>query len=115
VSLTIHHETLAWPEAVLVASDRVSAGSPATSTYVLNGSDSTEAGLWKVTPGEFLTDHVGYVEVIYVLQGKGHLIPEAGDTINLTAGTAVVLEDGWRGRWHVEETLTKLYAITRTN
>lgn len=110
---TVRVETsgIDWPDDVAIASQRVIAGAPAASTFVVESAAGRELGLWRVAPGEFTTEHAGFVEFIHVLSGAGRLLGDDGSTIELHAGVVVLLERGWKGRWVVEETLTKVYAV----
>lgn len=100
-----------WPEAEPIAADRITSGSPATSTLSLHSDDHARFGLWYATPGAFSTDHAGYEEFIQVLDGAGSLVHDDGTTIPLKPGILVHLEDGWRGRWVIDKTLIKSYTI----
>lgn len=100
-----------WPAAQPVERARVVAGAPDTSTLVLHRDSRTEAGLWKASPGEFTTVRQGCTEFITIDAGRGRLVHDNGQAIELHPHTVVVLEDGWTGRWIVEETVVKSYAI----
>lgn len=100
-----------WPEDLAIAAERVVAGAPAASTFVIEDTPTHQLGLWRVTPGEFLTDHAGYAEYIHVLSGVGRLIDEDGVVMELGPGVTVLLQPGWKGRWIVEETITKVYTV----
>lgn len=102
-----------WPEAVLIAADRVEAGAPAAQTMVTASAHGGETGFWRVTPGDFTTDHRGYVEFFHVLEGAGELLRDDGTVLPLSPGVSVTMEDGWRGRWVVRSTLVKVYAILK--
>ena len=100
-----------WPGPVAISPERVISGSPSASTYVLYRDSRTEAGLWKVGPGEFTTRLTGYREFIHIVEGAGQLIHDDGDTIELSAGTVVALPEGWSGRWRITAPLVKSYSI----
>jgi uncharacterized cupin superfamily protein len=106
-----HFDDVPWPEAERIATDRVLSGSPEASTLVLHKDDRCETGVWRVTPGEFTTVHEGYVEAVTITAGRGRLIDDEGTVTELTPGTVAVLENGWRGRWAVDETIVKSYAV----
>lgn len=113
MTTVMHTSALGWPPSDPIDAERVVAGSPQASTFVLFSSGSTEVGLWRVTPGEFATTHAGYVEVIHVLEGEGQLVHEGGEAFALRPGAVLVLEDGWCGRWVIRQTLVKSYTVTR--
>ncbi|SJM64506.1 cupin domain-containing protein [Gulosibacter sp. 10] len=100
-----------WPAAEAIASDRVRSGSPEASTLVLHEGSGRQVGLWTVSPGEFTTDHTGYVEYVHIIQGRGRLVDEAGNAIELRPGITVLMESGWKGRWVVEEQITKSFTV----
>lgn len=100
-----------WPSPVAIAAERVLAGAPAASTFVLEDSPRAQFGLWRVTAGEFVTEHAGYTEFIQVLDGQGELIDDDGRILELRPGTTVLMQPGWKGRWKVRDTITKVYTI----
>ncbi|MGO4806451.1 cupin domain-containing protein [Arthrobacter sp. 2MCAF15] len=103
--------TVQWPKKVAISPERVISGSPSASTFVLYRDSRTEAGLWKVEPGEFTTRLTGYREFIHIVEGAGQLIHDDGETIDLRAGTVVALPEGWAGRWRITAPLVKSYSI----
>lgn len=107
----IDYTNVDWPEPASIAPDRVIAGAPVARTLVLEDSPTHQLGLWQVSAGEFLTDHSGYTEYIHIVSGFGQLIDGAGEATNLTPGTTVLMQPGWKGRWVVRETITKVYTI----
>lgn len=100
-----------WPATQPVDRHRVLSGAPETRTLVLHRDTRVELGLWKATRGEFTTVRQGCIEFITLESGRGQLIHDNGEVIELRPDTVVVLEDGWAGRWIVEETIVKTYAI----
>ncbi|BCW05762.1 cupin domain-containing protein [Arthrobacter sp. NtRootA1] len=106
-------DDIQWPEQVPISPERVLSGAPSASTLVLYGDPGTEAGLWKVTPGEFTTKLTGYREFIHIVDGQGQPIDDQGHETNLRAGTIVALPEGWAGRWSVQTELVKSYSIVR--
>lgn len=103
-----------WPEPVEIAAERVIAGTPVASTLVLEDGASYQLGLWRVTSGEFHTDHAGYLEYIHIVTGSGQLVDQAGAVTELSPGKTVLMQPGWKGRWLVNETITKVYTIINT-
>lgn len=102
-----------WPPHEPIASHRVISGTPVASTVVTGASGESEVGLWRVTEGEFTTDHVGYVEFMHIVEGNGELVHEDGKVLALTPGTTITMGD-WRGRWVVRTPIVKAYAILRS-
>ncbi|HEV7184161.1 MAG: cupin domain-containing protein [Actinomycetales bacterium] len=111
MTTSLSFDGIEWPAATAVPADRVSAGSPATSTFVLHSENGTEAGLWRVTPGEFSTIHRGYTEIIVIHDGDGELVDDDGSALPLRPGAIIMLEDGWSGCWVIRRTVTKSYTI----
>jgi uncharacterized cupin superfamily protein len=103
-----------WPQDVAIAPERIITGSPMASTLQTAKSATGETGLWRCTPGEFTTHHEGYVEFIHIVEGEGDLIHDNGDVLRLTPGTTITMDDGWKGRWDIRQTLVKAYAILDT-
>jgi uncharacterized cupin superfamily protein len=104
-------DDVTWPEGQPIASERVLSGAPRASTVVLHKDERCEVGLWQVSPGEFTTVHQGYVESVTIASGRGRLVHDDGTVTELGPGSVAVLEEGWAGRWVVEETIVKSYAV----
>ncbi|MFU8850420.1 cupin domain-containing protein [Micromonospora sp. SL1-18] len=100
-----------WPE--LQPDPRAVVGDPQTRTITLVDSGNHEAGLWECTPGEFASDHRGYIEFIHVIDGDADLVGDDGSVVTLAPGTIVTIPDGWSGRWRVRRTVVKSFAIIR--
>lgn len=100
-----------WPEPEAIAAERIVSGNPVASTLVLRDDPGHQLGLWHVTEGSFRTDHAGYVEYIHILAGRGQLVDEEDNVINLEPGVTVLMDAGWRGRWIVHEAIIKTYTI----
>ena len=67
-----------------------------------------QVGIWEITPG-VVTD-VEADEFFVVLAGQATLtIEDDGTVIYLRPGSLVRLSAGMRTRWHVTETLRKVY------
>jgi uncharacterized cupin superfamily protein len=108
---TTHFDDVVWPEAHPIASERVISGSPQANTLVLFKDERSELGLWQISPGVFTTIHDGYVESVTIASGRGRLVHDDGTVTELRPGSVAVLEQGWAGRWVVEETIVKSYAV----
>jgi uncharacterized protein len=48
---------------------------------------------------------------MYVLRGEGTVTSADGATLELRPGVSFVARPGWRGSWHVRETIRKIYVI----
>ena len=68
---------------------------------------TAEVGLWEMAPG---VDHDTEVdEVFVVLAGRGTVLFEDGERVELRPGVAVRLRAGEQTTWTVTETLRKVY------
>jgi uncharacterized cupin superfamily protein len=88
-------------------------GTPQASLHAVHDDGRHQFGLWTCTPGEFRSDHRGYVEYSQILAGEADLIGDDGVTHTVRAGDAVMFPDGWTGRWRVTHTIRKTFAIVR--
>jgi uncharacterized protein len=104
-------QSIVWPAAVAIASERVVNGAPTAATLVLKDAPTHQLGLWRVSPGAFYTDHTGYSEYVHILEGAGQLIDEDGTATELKPGVTVLMREGWRGRWVVTESIIKVFTI----
>ncbi|MFK0005055.1 cupin domain-containing protein [Paenarthrobacter sp. NPDC090522] len=111
---TINVAETEWPARVKIPAHRILTGAPAASTLTLEESGTHQLGLWQVTPGAFTTDHAGYLEYIHVTKGRGRLVSDTGVVQELSPGTTTVIPVDWKGRWEIDNTLTKVYTIIRT-
>ncbi len=94
------------------AAEQVVTGAPTSGWLRLSGIDGIEVGIWEMTPGTI--SDVEADEVLCVLAGRAlveFLDPPAAP-IELRPGSLVRLQDGWRTRWTVTETVRKI-AVTR--
>lgn len=102
-----------WPDFVAMPENRIVYGEPSHSTAVISDEDNIQLGFWRGTPGAFSTDHAGYLEFVYIVEGRGRLVAEDGTIEDLSPGKAVVMPFNWVGRWEIEETITKVFSIVR--
>lgn len=70
-----------------------------------------DVGIWECTPGRFSATRDGYSEICVLLSGRVTLEVEGQKPIPLCAGDTFVTPSGWRGTWHVHETVRKIYVI----
>jgi uncharacterized cupin superfamily protein len=94
------------------AADRVIAGAPRFRTWTFEESadGKTFAGVWESTPG---TWRISYDEWEYcsILSGVSVLTRDGGPPERVTAGSAFVVQPGFRGTWEVVETTRKLFVV----
>lgn len=104
-------DSLNWPALQPVDAVRVVAGSPETSAIALHDLPHCRFGLWRATEGAFSTDHAGYTEFIHIVGGRGRLVGDDTVVTELVPGASVVIPSGWTGRWEIDQTLVKTYAV----
>ncbi|SFR70966.1 hypothetical protein SAMN05428970_1084 [Agromyces sp. CF514] len=68
-----------------------------------------DVGYWECTPGRFTATRDGYTEICQFLEGRVVIEVDGEAPITLGAGDTLVMPSGWRGVWHVLETVRKLY------
>jgi hypothetical protein len=75
-----------------------------------NEDTEAESGIWQCTPGpsrwELETN-----EFVHVLAGSMTVTEDGSLPVKLEAGDTVMFAVGWKGTWHIHETLRKLYVI----
>ena len=99
------------PTPVPIASERVITGEPIASTLVLEDTPFDQLGLWRVGPGEFVTDDARAIRVHSHCCGFRSAEYHAGVTIDLAPGATASMQPGWKGRWIVRETITKVFTV----
>ncbi|WP_299546640.1 cupin domain-containing protein [uncultured Tateyamaria sp.] len=73
--------------------------------------DTIKSGIWDCTAGAFTADYDGIVEFCRVLEGGATITTHTGDTFQVTAGDAFVIEAGLRTTWKVESYIKKHFVI----
>lgn len=118
-------KTLAGPSLVLVEADTVNgelqdagqrpgadSGNPMLGLLKLDSQGNGNVGVWECAPGGWPVDNRQDTEVCYILSGTAVLTDQStGDKHRISAGDFLVLPVGWSGRWDVEQTVRKVYAI----
>jgi uncharacterized cupin superfamily protein len=66
-------------------------------------------GVWSCSPGRFPSSREGRDELAFILSGRAVILSDAGDSMEVGQGDALLLPDGWSGFWDISETVTKLY------
>jgi hypothetical protein len=85
------------------------------STHVLwKAADGRTAGVWECTPGTFPTKREGFDEICQILAGAATVEGADGTVVEISAGSLLVLPDGWAGTWTVTETVRKSYITIPT-
>jgi len=88
---------------------QVLAGAPQTAARELLDAGAVSIGLWEHTAGS--STDVEADEVFVVLAGRATIEVEGGRLLDVGPGDVGVLEAGARTRWHVHETLRKVYVL----
>lgn len=100
-----------WPFDNPASAYVIRAGAPRTSGRMVSGGPGhvTRAGYWRCTPGAFECTEQGD-ELMVVLAGHGRLTDlTTGDVTELAPGVTLLIRDGSRVLWTVEDTLTKAF------
>jgi uncharacterized protein len=91
----------------VIFSDVLGAGLGADRTLVLSSGANIEVGIWEMMPGTERDTEVD--EIFVILAGRGTVMFEDGEVVDLHPGVAVRLRTGERTTWTVAATLRKLY------
>lgn len=87
-------------------------GNPKIAIKELAPNAQGDLGIWECEPGGWPVTNRQNTEFCYIISGKATLTNDATkETIPVTAGDLIILPIGWSGRWDVEETVRKIYAI----
>lgn len=89
-------------------------GRPMESSATLYEDARTEAGVWECTPGSWNSSKIGVGELMHFIAGRGTITDEDGTRHDFGPGSVHYYGDGWKGTWTVEETVRKVYVITKT-
>lgn len=90
------------------------AGDPVEAALVVHEDERLEIGVWSCTPGSFPSAKEGISEVMQFIAGEATIVGEDGALHEVGPGALLVTPDGWRGTWHVRQTVRKAYVIWKT-
>jgi len=90
-----------------------SPGMKESTVPLYDGAGETQVGVWSCTPGRATSARDGYDEYCYFVAGRATIETEGAEPIDVVAGDAIVLRDGWKGAWVIHETLTKTYSTVK--
>ena len=82
-------------------------GSPTSAVHTLGSMGGTEVGLWEMSEGTARDTEVD--EVFVIVSGRGSVVFEDGERIDLAPGVAVRLTAGERTVWTVTERVRKVW------
>jgi uncharacterized cupin superfamily protein len=91
--------------------DKAPEGPISTGVAMLAATDDLEVGVWE-HPAGTSTD-VETDEVFVVLSGRGRVTCADGTVMELRPGTVGILAAGTATTWEVEETLRKVWVVSR--
>lgn len=89
----------------------VLSGEPIESFHVLHRDGGGRSGIWECSPGRFESARDGDTELMHFIAGAGTITTADGTVHEIRPGVTLVAPDGWRGTWHIRETVRKVYAI----
>lgn len=90
--------------------EKVIAGDPVHTTWLIDDRAPLYAGIWRTTPGSWKVDYAEW-EYIRILEGHSTLTDEAGNATDLRAGDSFSIRPGFRGTWTCHETTVKDFVI----
>lgn len=92
------------------AADRLIAGSPRFTTWLLEERDGLYAGIWRSTPGKW---RIAYSEWEYcrILSGLSVITEDGGAARIVRTGDSFVLRPGFAGTWEVVEATVKDFVV----
>jgi uncharacterized cupin superfamily protein len=88
----------------------------AEAEYRADASASTPiVGFWEGKPGWVAFDAWPYTEICVIIRGRVAIEDEHGDRREFADGSAFIVPQGFRGRWHTLEPTTKYFVgVTST-
>lgn len=86
------------------------AGSPHESGLMLHDDAVSKVGVWQCTPGSWVSAKDGVGELMHFVSGHGWITDDDGRW-EIAPGAVRWFPDGWRGRWDVDVTVRKVFAI----
>jgi uncharacterized protein len=69
-----------------------------------------ECGIWVCTPGRWRLT-IPRDELCHFVAGRASYRSDAGETVEVTAGTVVLFPAGWTGECTVHETMRNIYML----
>ena len=80
-------------------------------SFFTNARGNVQAGVWECTPCKERIDSYPVDEMMTVLAGSVTVTDAGGDAQTFGPGDTFVIGKGFRGTWHITETLRKFYMI----
>ncbi len=69
------------------------------------------AGLWEVSAGRMRADFGDDGEMVHVVKGTLHAIPDNGEPFTIRTGDTATFPPGWTGIWELREPMRKLFCV----
>jgi uncharacterized cupin superfamily protein len=89
-------------------------GAPVEFFHEWHDDGRARTGVWECTPGSFESARDGVSEVMHFIAGEATIIDDDNTVHEIRPGTVLVVPDGWRGVWHIRETVRKVYTLWST-
>ena len=99
-----------------IADDIVS-GAPVQHSQLMYAGhhDAIKSGIWESTAGQFTAVMQDLVEFCHILEGSATIKIGSGESFEVKAGDAFVMEAGLQTEWTVDEYVKKHFVICSTN
>lgn len=91
--------------------EQVVQGRVTTGVTELSGTRNLEVGVWEHSVG--VSTDVEQDEVFVVISGRGRVLVEGGEVLQLAPGVVGRLLSGQRTRWEVQEPLRKVWVMAK--
>jgi hypothetical protein len=111
-SVSLRHvaaTTAALPDPQLKPTSRT--GQQESTLSVWEQGPVTSSGIWECEPGEFTAVRDACTEVCQILSGSGTVEGDDGTSVDIEAGSLLVLPIGWSGTWIIHERIRKTYVL----
>lgn len=96
-----------------IADDIVSGAPKQHSQLMFSGhADTVKSGIWESTAGVFTAVMQDQIEFCHILEGSATIRTEHGETFEIKAGDAFVMESGLSMEWTVDTYIKKHFVIT---
>lgn len=89
-------------------------GEPFERGLMLHEDAACQIGIWECSPGTWESAKMGVGELMHFVSGHGW-ITDADGRWEILPGATRWFPDGWSGRWEVDQTVRKVFAIVTTN
>ena len=98
------------PETGSPPADRLISGNPVFTTWNFEDDKGLFCGIWEATPGKWSAFYDEW-EYCRILSGVLIITEDGREPVTYRAGDSFIIRPGFRGTWHVIETVRKDYVI----